>query len=318
VERGDELPEPAQRGVPKDEEAGDDAEAVRREAAAGKEGEEGAEGEALRGEDHGEGLLIPDDYVIEVGEGDAKERYRWDEAKELLRYAPAAIQLQKEAIETRNHYQRALQAIIATPREALFQALTTKHKGDTNGAWNEMLDLASGIVNDRINFDNLPPADKRAVMLARELEDTRAELDRLSRDREEEERSTSERQAYNAVHAEIVREIDAAGYEADDEELIAEVAETLALAHETGYDYVDARRAVREVIEVRTAREAELVKRLKVENLPEELVEKVLKHSVEKFKKSPPPKSEARRRTSSGAGEEPRSRRVSGLRSARY
>lgn len=181
-----------------------------------------------------------------------------------------------------------------------------------------MLDIATGIVNDRIAFDNMSPDQKRAVISERELEDLRAENERLRREREEEEEAASAREAYNAHHADIVREIEAQGYEAEDD-LIAEVAETMALAHESGYDYVDARRAAREVLEVRAEREREMVKRLKVENLPEELVEKILKASVEKFKKSPPKQGGGEsRRQANGAHDERRSRRVSGLKSTRF
>lgn len=298
-------------------EAGEDAGDARREGGEGEGAETEPESGGTEPEADVKGLEIPDDYRITIGEGENAETYRWDEAKELLSLVPQAVERQKQAVEVYNRYQKLLGAFKTAPREAFFQALTANHKGDTTAAWNEMLDIASSLINDRIAFDNLTPEQKEAQMNARRLHDLEEENERLRREREEEEEAARGREEYNAQHAEIVREIEEAGYDAEDE-LILEVVETMALARDAGYDFVDARRAVRSVIDEHKAREAEVVKRLKVESLPEELVERILKSSLEKFKKQPPKPQTSSRRAQNGSTEERRSRRVSGIRSSRF
>lgn len=101
-----------------------------------------------------------------------------------------AIQQGKESIEIANGVIREL---VENPGQALLDALTNaKHNGDTEGAREELVEIAKGILTDRVKFMNLDP-EERANRIWQE---------RLGREQSARQKAEQELQGYHSQLAE--------------------------------------------------------------------------------------------------------------------
>lgn len=198
------------------------------EGAEGGEGKEGAEGE------EGEGVELKDDSRIEIdGEeitfGNLRQAYAdRQKAQELVTQANAAI--------TRAN--TVTRAWLDDFAETGFQAFTRAEKGDTQRGYSRFLQECARVVNDHLEWEQMTPEAKSAVVEKRRAESLERELESYrARDRQSAE-AKQELEDTNQAWGEITKALKAAGHLPEDKRqlgrYVAKVSDIWLMEKEAG------------------------------------------------------------------------------------
>lgn len=208
-----------------------------------------------------------------------------EELKDSYKLVAEARQRIAQANERIEMTNALVSNLLKRPADSLLAVFTDANKGDRAKAYKQVVDMAEKIVAFHIKYESLPEGDRKALEARREVD----ELKRKLAEKEQAEQQARIEKEADLLEAkfeqDITKSLKAAGLDASDKD-IAAVADILLEAKELGIKATP-EKAVARLIRMRKQKKEKT--QLDVEDLPEELIEKIRKMDLQKVKDSRKP-----------------------------
>jgi hypothetical protein len=231
------------------------------------EGEEGSEGDsAAEGEEEEGGAEASEEDAQEY-EVDG-ERVTLAELKEAQRYLPQAVEAYKKGKAFHEAAQKMVGSIVENTGPALLDLFSARLKGDRDSAYKHLIKVCSAIINEHLEYEEMPEDRREAIRWKGEAEAAREEARQIKEEREKEAQKTQQEEGAKVWGVRISQALKTAGIEAD-QETVDDVADVIVEGRETGRE-IPVERAVQTVKRERAKSKGRDWKKVQPEEIPDE------------------------------------------------